>query len=211
MFHVSGFAQTTRIGVMRHGDRADFYPGYEPGFAEQWGNPRLSDQAFEDIEASALLMLKKGFIPTVIVTSPFLRTRQTSQIVARVIQQQTGNDVRILIEQRIQETPSGVQGARAGHEHEALIQLPVQNLARMTNPINDSDEACKERVLSFMQTLPIRYADHHVLVVTHGDAVSQMLSGGDDSLRYITQLAGFFILEDHHGHWDSIFTHKISL
>ena len=200
---LTAFSQTTQIGVMRHGDRADFYPNYQPGAGEQWGNPRLSDKAQYEVRAAALAMFENGFHPTVIFASPFLRTRQTAEIVASVLREKTGKAIQIVIEHAVQETPAGVAHARRGQHHTAPIILPVEGSDETTGPIDDSNDACEQRVLSFFRGLPNLHEAKAVLVVSHGDAVSQMLDNGSRGARYITETAGFFIQEKIGGTWET--------
>ncbi len=173
-------ARTKKSGntylVMRHGNAESNATGIISSKVE--GNSAYGLTAKGRAEALAAGGKLKGETVDIIITSPFVRTKETAEIVAASI----GFDTqKIIVDERIKEIDTGVFNGRPideyrrnfGSLHEKFEKRPEggENLLDV-----------KRRVMALLEELETRYAGKTILLVTH-EYPSWMLVAGAQGMN----------------------------
>jgi broad specificity phosphatase PhoE len=193
--------QVCRIVLVRHGETEANVRGH---FAESDEIP-LTEAGRLQAQALAL-RLARDFNPSVLISSTFLRARQTSDILARVLGLKT-------------EVLEGIHernfGSLRGHPYSRLAQaisadgLPDLNAIdpdkiRTWRPEGgESLEDVRLRAIAALEHLRVRYAGRQILVVCHGAVIRSICSHitGEWSEDYILPNCAAVVIEHTESGW----------
>ncbi|MFZ2832181.1 MAG: class I tRNA ligase family protein, partial [Minisyncoccia bacterium] len=108
-----------------------------------------------------------------IITSPFLRTKQTAEIVASTI----GYDVKnIIIDERIKEIDTGIFDGRSIEDYRKNFSSQLEKFTKHPEGGENLLEV-KKRVMAFLEELEEKYQDKTILIVTHEYPIWMLMSG----------------------------------
>ncbi len=125
--------------------------------------------------ASAADKIRRLYRPQRVITSPYLRARQTAEIIAQALK------LKLVLEDGLREQS---YGRLAGQPYDAVFATAgydPQRLWTWRPPGGESLEDVRERVLPVFERLAAQHRDAEVVVVSHGGvmaAVRAALAGG---------------------------------
>ncbi|QQR76827.1 class I tRNA ligase family protein [Candidatus Nomurabacteria bacterium] len=132
-----------------------------------------------------------------IVSSPFIRTKETSSIVKDVL----GLDEKsISYHDELGEfNPGDFGGTKWSEFHKALPKIPENFDKKM--PGGESHNEIKKRVTNFLYELDSKYAGKNILIVTHGGPAWLLFSGAsgytpEESLRIVQKESEYRYLQN---------------
>ncbi len=141
--------QGCRIILVRHGETEANRRGR---FAESDETPLTETGRLQAHRLA--LRLAREFRPAALISSGFLRARETSEIIARTLALET-------------EIIEGIQerdfGSLKGHPYERLADTIVPDL--------ESEESVRSRAVAALEFLRVRYACQEIVVVSHGAVI----------------------------------------
>ena len=149
-----------KIIVMRHGEAVN---NVEKIISDKVDNPHhLTGKGKEQV-MSASLKLKEEKID-LIITSPFIRTKETAEIVKNTLEL---NDEQLIFDDRIIEIQTGGFNGKSHDEYHEEMQ-------KTENHFVCGDGSCetlldlRQRMGEFLYDIDSKYQDRTILVVTHG-------------------------------------------
>lgn len=137
----------------------------------------LTEKGREEVHASALELKGKGI--TKIICSPFIRTKETAEIIAEVLGFAKEN---IVIESRIREYEHGIFDGKTSKEFNDW-RNSVNASFDTEVPGGESLKEAKIRFAGFFYDLEKNYANENILIVSHGvchEVMSSIVEGWSD-------------------------------
>jgi isoleucyl-tRNA synthetase len=153
---------------MRHGEAKS----NEQSVLETKGDPanHLTEKGKQQVIES--LSLLKTLKIDMIVSSPFVRTQETSQIVSSML------EVPVVIEERIHEYAMGDFDGKPAHEY--LDHFGHTYLNYTTRPAGgETHGEMMNRSMAALMDLESKHEGKTILVVTHGGPARMMFAGGE--------------------------------
>lgn len=142
---------------IRHGRKAfrngEVKEAEEPLYAH---DPPLTDKGREEAQHFFTVLLWREGIPSSLISSPYLRTRETAQIAQAVIAEETGTQIPLRIDANI--------GEYLGYLPEQVIVLHPDTEQFFPHR-KESWAACQKRIWYHRNTAP---RNEHVWFITHG-------------------------------------------
>lgn len=179
--------------VMRHGE-ADHNLG---GFISeiQDAPDHLTEKGKEQTRQAALKLKDEKI--DIIITSPFVRTTETANIIREVLE--LGSDA-VLIDDRFHEMKIGDASFKTWMEYHAERPKVPENFS-YAYPNGESYVDIKNRVMSGMYDMEAKYQNKNILFVTHGGPAWLMVAGAkgctpSESLQMITDKKDFHYLDN---------------
>ncbi|MBP6948690.1 MAG: class I tRNA ligase family protein [Candidatus Pacebacteria bacterium] len=154
--------------IMRHGESVS----NQDGILETKGDPNnhLTEKGKAQVMDSLALIKSLGI--DVIITSPFVRTRETAAIVSSFL------DIPVETEDRIHEYDMGEFSGKKATEY--MEYYGHSYLRFNTRPKGgETHEEMMNRSMSAIMDFENRYEGKNILVVTHGGPARMMLIGGE--------------------------------
>lgn len=190
-------AKTKKSGntyfVMRHGQTTHNLEGRVSGLVnnEDHLTPLGQAQAHE----SGVSALSKGI--DMIIASPFIRTHETAEIVAKEIGMDPSS---IIFDDRLHEMSVPMYEGRTWREYHDDFPKTAENFQKAPEG-NESYMDVKRRVMSFLYDLEHTYKDKKILIVTHGGPAWLLFAGArgldpEQSLEMIRQKIDFHFFEN---------------
>ncbi|MGB2580334.1 MAG: class I tRNA ligase family protein, partial [Minisyncoccia bacterium] len=157
--------------VMRHGDAESNARGIVSSKIEGSASYGLTTNGRASAE-NAGQKLKEANID-IIITSPFVRTKETAEIVAGTI----GFDTRkIIVDERLKEIDTGVFDGKAIGEYRGHFASITEKFTKRPDGGENLLDV-KRRVMSLMSDLENEYAGKTILVVTHEYPIWMIVAG----------------------------------
>jgi len=160
-----------RYLLMRHGEAQSNARGIVSSKLEGNAEFSLTEKGRASAEEAGKKLAKERI--DLVITSPFVRTKETAEIVAGAI----GYDTRqIVVDDRIKEIDTGVFNGRPIAEYRG-------NFASMEEKLTKRPEGgeclldVKRRAMALLEELEERYADKTILLVTHEYPVWMLAAG----------------------------------
>lgn len=155
--------------VMRHGEAAHNIDGL---ISDDENAPdHLTDNGRDQVSKSAKDFLGKKI--DLIFVSPFVRTRDTADIVSGELGIQKEN---IIVDNRLHEFQIGNKDFRTWREYHDALPKTVENFA-FAYPGGESYQDMKNRVMDFMYDIENKYQDKNILIITHGGPSWLLMAG----------------------------------
>ena len=152
-----------RYVVMRHGEAQsnvlNICSGGELGFVHG-----LTNKGREDVERKAKEL--KAFGLTKIICSPYLRTKQTAEIIAKII---NFDPAQIVYDETIRECDFGEAIGRPIAEYHPFFASQSDELTLPKEA--ESLDQVKGRMGTFLYDLERKYRNENILIVSHGDPI----------------------------------------
>lgn len=154
--------------IMRHGETECNVRGEVSSTVNNDDN--LTEKGKEQVIKTAEELKNKKI--DFIITSPFVRTRETVELLAGII----GYDKeKIVYDDRLHEMSVPMYEGKKWAEYHKDFPKTVKNFNEAPEG-NESYEDVRRRSMSFLYDIEIKYAGKNILVVTHGSPVWQMFS-----------------------------------
>ncbi len=154
--------------IMRHGETECNVRGEVSSTVNNDDN--LTEQGIEQVKKSANELKDKNI--DLIITSPFIRTRETAELLAENI----GLDKeKIIYDDRLHEMSVPMYEGKQWSEYHNDFPKSVKNFNEAPEG-NESYEDVRRRSMSFLYDTESKYANKNILIVTHGSPVWQMFS-----------------------------------
>lgn len=157
-----------RYFFLRHGQ--NIHQAEHPGIIYFWpdDNPPycLTEQGKEESKKAGEL-LKKDKIDH-LFSSDILRCRETSKIVAEIINYDTD---KIIYDTRLRDLNWGAFGGKTKEEYWNFYNNDRMKAFDIAIPNGESWNQCKERVVSFFNEIEEQFQDKNILLVSHGDTL----------------------------------------
>lgn len=157
--------------VMRHGQAESNAKGIVNSKIDTSVSNNLTQKGKTDVENRAKEIISKKI--DIIFASPFPRTQQTAEIVAKTI----GYDVnKIITDERIKEVDTGVfHGKVISEYHNHFVSLEEKFVKRPPEGENLLD--VKRRMMLFMEDIEKKYSGKTILIVTHEYPIWMLATG----------------------------------
>jgi broad specificity phosphatase PhoE len=188
--------QVCRIVLVRHGETEANVRGH---FAESDEIPLTENGRLQ--ARSLALRLARDFNPSALISSTFLRARQTSDILARVL----GLNPEVI---------AGIHernfGSLRGHPYSRVAEfmsaddLGDPDKVRTWRPEGgESLEDVRRRAIAALEDLRVRYAGRQILVVCHGAVIRSICSHitGEWGENYILPNCAAVVIEHTEQGW----------
>ena len=122
----------------------------------------LTPEGVEQVEKAADMLAKSGGID-LIISSPFLRTRSSAEIIGKKF------GVTVQIDERLKELDHG--SACEGQTH--MVCVPTGTVLNFETKYGDGEswQDVKKRMVSILLELDSKYEDKKILLVSHGDPI----------------------------------------
>lgn len=160
-----------RYLVMRHGEAQSNARGIVSSKLEGNAEFSLTEKGRMSAEEAGKKLAKEHI--DLIVTSPFVRTKETAEIVAAAI----GYDTRqIIVDERIKEIDTGIYNGRPIDEYRGNFSSIKEKLTKRPEG-GECLLDVKLRVMPFLEELETRYAGKTILVVTHEYPTWMLVAG----------------------------------
>ncbi len=154
--------------IMRHGETKCNVRGEVSSTVNNDDN--LTEKGIEQVKKSANELKNKNI--DFIFTSPFVRTRETTELLVENI----GLDKeKIIYDDRLHEMSVPMYEGRQWSEYHNDFPKSVKNFNEAPDG-NESYEDVRRRSMSFLYDIENKYAGKNILIVTHGSPVWQMFS-----------------------------------
>ena len=124
----------------------------------------LTEKGKEQVEKTALRLKTKNI--DLIVASPFVRTKQTAECVARSV----GFTKDIIFDERLQEIDTGTFSGKTAQEYHAHFASLKEKFTK-TPPEGENLSDMKKRLGEFLYELDSKYENKKILIVTHEYAI----------------------------------------
>lgn len=125
----------------------------------------LTSLGKKEIESSVKKYLLEFFSSNIIiVSSPFLRTKESAQILSRLV----NKDVQF--DERLKERFFGTYNLRSNTHYSDVWSFDSENKHHKTNGVESVSEVYS-RVKSLVEDLEISYSGYDIFLVSHGDAL----------------------------------------
>jgi len=108
-----------------------------------------------------------------IFSSPFLRTRQTAEIVATEIG--LSKD-KIIIDERIKEINTGIFDCKPLDEYRAYFSSYLEKFDKRP-PGGETLNEVRQRVMNFLYEIEAKYENKNILIISHGDPLWMIIAG----------------------------------
>ncbi|NTV44901.1 MAG: class I tRNA ligase family protein [Candidatus Yonathbacteria bacterium] len=162
--------------VMRHGQADHNVLGIMSGLAD---NPHhLTEKGREQVRASALRMKADGFVPDMIVTSPFVRTRETAEMVADTFGLSSEH---IVVEEGIREYGFGSLEGQPNPAYGTIFSDTREWIEKPRPGGGESNLDVKKRAGDVLYAYERAHAGKKILFITH-DGTARMMSAASDGL-----------------------------
>jgi len=154
--------------VMRHGETECNLRGEVSSTVNN--DDKLTKLGIEQVKNSAESLKNKKI--DLIITSPFIRTKETSELLA----DQIGFDKnQIIFDDRLHEMSVPMYEGRKWKEYHDAYAKTVENFYKAPEG-NESYEDVRRRSMSFLYDIETKYNNKNIVIVTHGSPVWQMFS-----------------------------------
>ncbi len=154
--------------IMRHGETECNVRGEVSSTVNNDDN--LTEKGIEQVKKSAKELKEKNI--DFIITSPFIRTRETTELLAENI----GLDKeKIIYDDRLHEMSVPMYEGKQWSEYHNDFPKSVKNFNEAPDG-NESYEDVRRRSMSFLYDTESKYIGKNILIVTHGSPVWQMFS-----------------------------------
>ena len=152
----------TTIILIRHGEK--LYSNSKGPFGSKAHDPPLVESSLRNVTNKGSELINKYGVPTQCIISPYLRTRQTAEIVSSMLQIE-----RIVYDERLRDLNWGIYAG--GPKKDALDFYTDKN--RMNDrPLNgESWGDLKNRVEECLNDIESINEGKNILLVSHGDAI----------------------------------------
>jgi isoleucyl-tRNA synthetase len=154
--------------VMRHGETECNVRGEVSSTVNN--DDHLTAKGIEQVEKSARELINKKI--DYIISSPFIRTRETAELIAEKIGYEKE---KIVFDDRLHEMSVPMYEGKKWKEYHDAFAKTVENFYYAPDG-NESYEDVRRRSMSFLYDIEKKYEDKNILVVTHGSPVWQMFS-----------------------------------
>ena len=154
--------------VMRHGETECNVRGEVSSTVNNDDN--LTEKGIEQVLQSAGELKNKNI--DYIITSPFVRTRETAELLASKID---FDKEKIIYDDRLHEMSVPMYEGRKWQEYHDAYDKTVENFYKAPEG-NESYEDVRRRSMSFLYDIESKYSNKNILIVTHGSPVWQMFS-----------------------------------
>ncbi len=151
--------------LVRHGEAEHNVKRLCSSFPEKVEYP-LTEKGREQVRAAAKILSEKT--PDAIISSPMLRTKQTSEIIAEA----TG--LVSLFDDRLRETGFGIFD---GKPFATFLEKYKDPVSRISPDSNDGVEGyidMRQRLTTFLDDVKENYTNKKVVIVSHGDTLEQL-------------------------------------
>jgi len=147
--------------LMRHGEaRANVEQWIASGKESGAFVSKLTQKGKKQVEVAAKKLSKEHI--DIIITSPYKRTQETAEIVAKA----TG--AKVIIEKRIGEIQVGEFNHKPILEYEKFFENPSQRLEDAP-PKGESLRRVRERMYGTLREIDKKYKGKRIVIVSHGD------------------------------------------
>jgi len=155
--------------VMRHGEAESNTSGI---VSSRNGNGHhLTDNGRKQILASIKDLKKKNI--GMIFSSPFLRTKETAEIVANELRIESKN---LIFDERIKEIDTGVFDGKPVDDYRAFFSETLEKLTK-TPEGGENLMDVKQRVMEFLSDIDKKYSDKNILIISHEYPIWALVSG----------------------------------
>ncbi|MBI2591173.1 MAG: class I tRNA ligase family protein, partial [Candidatus Brennerbacteria bacterium] len=154
-----------RFFMMRHGEAEHNLKNMIAAGPEREGRVSyLTEKGKEQAKKAGRQLKKAGIKIDFIISSPFLRTKETSEIVAKEL----GLKKKIIVEEKLSELDCGVFNWRPGKEHKKFFDSPIEEFVK--KPIGGENlNDAKKRMFTVVSLLNENNNNKNILIVGHGD------------------------------------------
>ncbi len=160
-----------RYLIMRHGEAESNVQGIVSSKLATNAPYGLTSDGVQSVIETSAQLLKESV--ELIFSSPFLRTKETAEIVAKTIGFDAGN---IIFDERLKEIDTGIfDGKSIDTYHEHFSSLEEKITKRPEGGENLLD--IKRRVMAFLEELERTYRNKTILIITH-EYPTWMLTAG---------------------------------
>jgi len=154
--------------IMRHGETECNLKGEVSSTVNN--DDHLTKTGIEQVEKSGEELKNKNI--DIIITSPFIRTRETTELLAEKI---GFNKEDIVFDDRLHEMSVPMYEGRKWKEYHSDFPKTVENFYK-TPEGNESYEDVRRRSMSLLYDIEKKYSGKNILIVTHGSPVWLMFS-----------------------------------
>ncbi|HEY4511488.1 MAG TPA: class I tRNA ligase family protein [Candidatus Paceibacterota bacterium] len=167
--------------VMRHGEAENNVQNIIS--SEESNAHHLTEKGKKQVKESVALLKKENI--ELILASPFVRTRETAEIV----RQELGLSVDALaIEQRIHEVNTGVFNCKPVEEYHAFFKAVIRDQYHATPSGGESHVDVRKRMGAFLYDVEKNYQGKRILFVTH-DSPAWLLASVSQGLTVAESIA----------------------
>ena len=169
--------------VMRHGETECNVKGEVSGTVNN--EDHLTTKGIEQVQKAAAELNHKKI--DLIITSPFVRTRETTELLAEKI---NFNKENIIFDDRLHEMSIPMYEGKKWEEYHEAFPKTVENF-NCTREGNESYEDVRRRSMSVLYDIEKKYSGKNILIITHGSPAWLMFSevnglSTEESLDIIT-------------------------
>ncbi|MDO8516017.1 MAG: class I tRNA ligase family protein [bacterium] len=173
--------------VMRHTEGTHIISGINASGPEKGDHvATLTAKGRADAEHIAKKLKKEKF--DAIYCSPYRRTRETAEIVARVLDIKKEN---VKCDERLGELNCGMFNWRPVGEHKKFFDTPLEEFIK-TPPGGENLTDAKRRMFAALREINSGYRGKKILIVSHGDPL-WMLAGATEGLTNEQMIASDYI------------------
>ena len=151
-----------RYILMRHGEAETNVKNITNSNLAQ-NQYHLTANGKKQVLASARLMKKKKINPDIIFASPFLRTKETAEIIGEALKVSPSD---IKLDPRLAEINTGVFSEGDPARYHAFYKNPIEKFEK-TPPRGESLSDIKKRVSAAILEIESRYKNKTILIVSH--------------------------------------------
>lgn len=152
--------------VMRHGHAMHMVEDVLSSHNEVGERHPLTEQGKEDVRAAALKMIEENNVPTIIYHSPLRRTRETAQLVRDTIKEKIGQEIVLIVDERIREQDFGDIDGKSWSELKKYRETKEDTLYKKV-PGGESMEDVRLRVGNFLYDIDSTRISERILCITH--------------------------------------------
>ncbi|MBI5414109.1 class I tRNA ligase family protein [Candidatus Peregrinibacteria bacterium] len=153
--------KNTKVFVMRHGEAEQNVKGFID--SDRSHEIHLTEKGKAEVRKNAEKMKNENI--TAIFSSPFLRTKETAEVVAENIGYPKN---KIIVDERLREINLGKMSGKNHKDFKALFHSPHERF--FGNPHKgEAEKEVFERVSDFLKEISRKYSGKNILIVTHGD------------------------------------------
>jgi isoleucyl-tRNA synthetase len=157
--------------VMRHGEAESNARNIVNSEVATSPNFGLTAKGIKDVEQTGEKLKDKNI--DVIIVSPFVRTKQTADIVAQSI----GFDAeKIIIDERIKETNTGIFDGRPIDEYRGYFSSMREKFTKRPES-GENLLDIKRRTMALLEELDEKYTNKKILIVTHEYPIWMLMTG----------------------------------
>jgi len=160
-----------RYLVMRHGEAESNVHGIVSSKIDGSASYGLTENGRNAVEVIGKKLLNDGI--DIIITSPFVRTKQTAEIVASAISFDTR---KIIVDERIKEIDTGVFDGKSIEEYRKHFASPAEKFTKRPEGGENLLDV-KRRTMALLEDLEKEYAGKTILIVTHEYPIWMLSTG----------------------------------